>query len=84
MYESISKNNELENEMTLDMSYFWYSDVGDVSVKGVVEGGDGTDWCTSLQWTVQEVGAFCDLVGREVCMYQFEVGFALRRIIQPQ
>ena len=28
MYESISKNDELENEMTLDMSYFWYSDVG--------------------------------------------------------
>ena len=28
MYESISKNNELENEMTLDMSYFWYSDKG--------------------------------------------------------
>ena len=27
MYESISKNKELENEMTLDMSYFWYSDV---------------------------------------------------------
>ena len=27
MYESISKNNELENEMTLDMSYFLYSDV---------------------------------------------------------
>ena len=27
MYESISTNNELENEMTLDMSYFWYSDV---------------------------------------------------------
>ena len=27
MSESISKNNELENEMTLDMSYFWYSDV---------------------------------------------------------
>ena len=27
MYESISKNNELENEMTLNMSYFWYSDV---------------------------------------------------------
>ena len=26
MYESISKNNELENEMTLDMTYFWYSD----------------------------------------------------------
>ena len=26
MYESISKNNELENEMTLDMSYFWNSD----------------------------------------------------------
>ena len=26
MYESISKNNELENEMTLDMSYFFYSD----------------------------------------------------------
>ena len=27
MYESISKNNELENEMTLDISYFWYSAV---------------------------------------------------------
>ena len=27
MSESISKNNELENEMSLDMSYFWYSDV---------------------------------------------------------
>ena len=26
MYESISKNNELENEVSLDMSYFWYSD----------------------------------------------------------
>ena len=26
MSESISKNIELENEMTLDMSYFWYSD----------------------------------------------------------
>ena len=32
MYESISKNNELENEMTLDMSYFWYSD--DAVVQG--------------------------------------------------
>ena len=31
MYESISKNNELENEMTLDMSYFWYSDVATVA-----------------------------------------------------
>ena len=28
MYKSISKNNELENEMTLDMSYFWYSEEG--------------------------------------------------------
>ena len=27
MPESISKNNELENEVSLDMSYFWYSDV---------------------------------------------------------
>ena len=26
MSESISKNNELENEVSLDMSYFWYSD----------------------------------------------------------
>jgi hypothetical protein len=26
MYESIYKNNEVENEVTLDMSYFWYSD----------------------------------------------------------
>ena len=25
MYESIYKNNELENEVSLDMSYFWYS-----------------------------------------------------------
>ena len=30
MYESISKNNELENEMTLDMSYFWYLDVAQI------------------------------------------------------
>ena len=34
MYESISKNNELENEMTLDMSYFWYSDVGGLRCEG--------------------------------------------------
>ena len=27
MSESISKNNDLENEVSLDMSYFWYSDV---------------------------------------------------------
>ena len=27
MYESIYMNNELENEVSLDMSYFWYSDV---------------------------------------------------------
>ena len=27
MYESISKNKELENEVSSDMSYFWYSDV---------------------------------------------------------
>ena len=26
MYESIYKNDELENEMSSDMSYFWYSD----------------------------------------------------------
>jgi hypothetical protein len=28
MYESIYKNNEVENEVSLDMSYVWYSDVG--------------------------------------------------------
>ena len=28
MYESTSKNNELENEMTMDISYFWHSDGG--------------------------------------------------------
>ena len=33
MYESISKNNELENEMTMDMSYFWYSDEGRYLIK---------------------------------------------------
>jgi hypothetical protein len=27
MYESIYYNKELENEVSLDMSYFWYSDV---------------------------------------------------------
>ena len=36
MYESISKNNELENEMTLDMSYFWYSDGGMLKVPETV------------------------------------------------
>ena len=28
MSESIDKNDELENEVRLDMSYIWYSDVG--------------------------------------------------------
>ena len=28
MSESIDKNDELENEVSLDMSYIWYSDVG--------------------------------------------------------
>ena len=28
MSELIYKNNELENEVSLDMSYFWYADVG--------------------------------------------------------
>ena len=32
MYVSISENNELENEMTLDMSYFWYSDALSLSL----------------------------------------------------
>jgi hypothetical protein len=27
MYESIKTNNELENEVSSDLSYFWYSDV---------------------------------------------------------
>jgi hypothetical protein len=27
MYESIYKNNEVENEVSLDMIYFWYSDL---------------------------------------------------------
>jgi hypothetical protein len=27
MYESIYKKNELENEVSLNMSYFWCSDV---------------------------------------------------------
>ena len=27
MYEPIYKNNELENEVSSDMSYFWYSDI---------------------------------------------------------
>ena len=35
MYESIYKNNELGNEVSLDMSYFWYSDKG--SQPGTVE-----------------------------------------------
>ena len=35
MSESISKNNELENEMTLDMSNFWYSDVAIVCLAQV-------------------------------------------------
>ena len=27
MYESIYKNDELENEVSSDMSFFWYSDI---------------------------------------------------------
>ena len=34
MYESISKNDELDNEMTLDMSYFWYSDLEECNRTG--------------------------------------------------
>ena len=37
MYESISKNNELENEISLDMSYFWYSDVYNPLTKKVID-----------------------------------------------
>ena len=37
MSVSIYMNNELENEMTLDMSYFWYSDAcGTYSTRHVV------------------------------------------------
>ena len=43
MYESISKNNELENEMTLDMSYFRYSDDGmlPIEINGIPSNCDG-------------------------------------------
>ena len=49
MYESISKNNELENEMTLDMSYFWYSDAififwGKVREYIVMSQSDAVTW----------------------------------------
>ena len=33
MYESIYKNDELENEVSLDMSYFWYSDVDTIMIE---------------------------------------------------
>ena len=36
MYDSIYKNNELENEMTLDMSYFWYSDIVGFNAESVI------------------------------------------------
>ena len=53
MYESISKNNELENEMTLDMSYFWYSDDGGLSGRQNAPSGKLTQYkipvlCTYL------------------------------------
>ena len=33
MYESIYKNDELENEVSSDMSYFWYSDVDTIMIE---------------------------------------------------
>jgi hypothetical protein len=36
MHESINKNDELENEMSLDMSYFWYSDGGMLDSKTIL------------------------------------------------
>ena len=62
MYESISKNNELENEMTLDMSYFWYSDVLVV----------GYDFCPPqdafvapwFEVTVYFIGPWCINIGQ--------------------
>ena len=47
MSESISNNNELENEMTLDMSYFWYSDA---VLHGLVTDCNTPQWSFEYHW----------------------------------
>ena len=62
MSESIYKNDELENEMSLDMSYFWYSDVQSPNVLG--EGGchdvGSTSRCPASKQ--QATNAFCRIM----------------------
>ena len=71
MYESISKNNELENEMTLDMSYFWYSDMGrnraDSKAKGMLERA----WKKSSTEWLWETELGCLFGGRSLVMGDF-------------
>ena len=50
MYESISKNNELENEMTLDMSYFWYSDGSVILIYSVFNTWGSVTYLLSIQY----------------------------------
>ena len=49
MYESNYKNNELENEVSLDMSYFWYSDVLMSSILHLVQIASANVGCTPLE-----------------------------------
>ena len=82
MCESISKNNELENEMTLDMSYFWYSDdslcqrniarwaMQEISVLQTWwngTGSSGTGYCHQAQWVVK------DLIENPPCLSLIQV-----------
>ena len=47
MSESIFKNDELENEMSSDMSYFWYSDVHTIRVNIKMHNIKGVDKMSS-------------------------------------
>ena len=57
MSESISKNNELENEMTLDMSYFWYSDVVSGAIEMFLTQVIACSWRCANSWLKDPSGA---------------------------
>ena len=45
MSESIYKNNELENEVSSDMSYFWYSDAACDKDNDIERNKEGKESC---------------------------------------
>ena len=52
-------------------------------INGMIERRDDAGWCVYL-YTILKVGAFGDLVCRDICIYWPEIGFALGCIIQSE